>query len=858
MRRALAALLATAFVLGHVAPAAAVVSPTATRSARPAATTPKEQPAKEKPAKEQAPKPSSAAAQATIGGSEGADGLDPAATGDVPTELPGTPGSSGDWLFKNGLKSPRCGDDRRAAPLSCRDSGTLSIPAPPGHYALDSWMESGPFGLPKWSNVMSEVTGFIWTGIVTITVAIFGALEWTMDLDLFSQWDDGLQQLSVLDAEWGKPMAAFILTVGAIWLGIKARAAQRIGDAMKQVGAGFFLMGLSAAILANPAGTIGEITAQGSALGRQAATAPLAITGQDRRLEDGMAEMWQVVIAQPFGLLEFGDVDWAGAPVNRGGDLWKEAMRIAKAQDEEKSKSDKSLVKRVEAAKTNADLFLVWPANGDVRNSKDDEKCEGGTCLLRVLCGTDDMNACKGADGRRAMQRTDAGVTDRLGQVLLIGIGMLSVWIVLGGIVLGLLWTSITVVVTLIELAFVWPLALSFKPQWRKKVSELQLRLVGAAIAKILFGIAAGMTMTMLILIRDLGFGWVVQWIFTVVAMFLLWQRREAIADYMRTLTGGQETVTAASEATAKVLNLANGAASRFKPGGGAMAPGGAGTPAAAGPSGGGGVPTDLPTATGPGRLATLGAGVVGGVAGPAGSMAAMAAVNHAPIGAALGNVRDTVAGGIDRAMNRTADAGPTGVPVGDQANAVLSTVSDDARDQTAARSEQERRQELADAEYARQDAQRDFDAARATLDGIAPDEPGYVQALGELQQSDAAVQQATDRFADAQEATLGGGEAPAAAAPSQRAVDAADAWLDDQAAAPVAERDYRRLAAVDGVTATRYDALPAAEQAQVRERVDASLRQRPTWQPPTPAGPPSALGALQRIATGQPWRPQP
>lgn len=859
MRRMLAGLLAVAITASSAAPAAAVVSPQAPREPAPTSAA--------DPIAERAVR-TTPATTPSLDLVDGPAGLDSGPAVDASTEIPGTPGGRGDWLANNGLSSPRCKGSRDT---SCLDSGTRAIPAPPGHYSLDSWMESGPMGLPKWSNIVSELTGFVWSGIVTITVALFSALEWALNLDLTLVGDGALNQLAVLNSTWGMPLGVLMLTIGAIWVGIQARSTQRIGAALGSAGLGFLLMGLSVTILSNPAGTIGQVTALSGQLGREAATAPLVITDRGQTLDTGLERMWEVAITRPFGLLQFGDVDWATNPEKLDPELLKEARRIAREQGDH-------VVRRVAAAKTNADLHLVWPANGDVRNSKDADKCEDGPCLLNVLCGSDDMSECEGAGARLASQRTDAGVTDRLGEVLLVGIGMLSVWIVLGAIVFGLLWTSISVVVTLLELAFVWPLALTFKPEWRQKVSGLQLRLLGAALAKILFGVAAGITMTMLILIQKWDVGWVVQWILTVAGMFLLWQRRSALKGYMETLTGGEKTSAAAGGLAGRIVSsYATGAgigAVRGRPGSG-KTPGG-------GPATGGGVPIDLPTSKGTGRKAMLGAAVAGGaLGGPVGSAAAVGVLKRQAIGAAgkaaagkagslAGSAKENVAAGMRRTAGPTA-AQQAAVPVSGQATALLATDERGAQEAAAQEAAQQQHQELADAQAAQQDAHRQHQYAQLLADAMLPGNPGVEFAQERLASSQEALRVADEHLAAVQPPALGGVDDAAApialSEPSARAISGAETWLDQQAATPSAERDYRRLAGVQGVTAAAFDAMPDAAQQRVRSAVDASLtarqgnapeprprRPRPPAAPPSTAGG-GALDALSRVASGQSWR---
>lgn len=775
------------------------------------------------------------------------------------TQIPGTLGGRGDFLAKNGLKVPGCrGDD---AP-SCVDSGTRSIPVPPGHYSLDTWMESGTLGLPKWSNLLAELTAFVWSVIVQITATLFAALEWALNLDLLLAGDGALARLQLLKGEWGMPVAAVLLVLGAMWVAIQSAFAGKMGSALKNAWLGFLVAGVSMAILANPSGTIGELAEQSGDLGREAAGMPLRIVNQDETLDGGLARMWEAAVERPWALLEFGDVTWATRASKLEPEIKDEAERIAAAEGEHK-------VRRAKDANTNGRFFLLWEANSQQRNDKDEE-CEGGKCLLNVLCGGDDMEQCTGPMAKYVEARTEKGVVDRALQIFVIGLGMVALWIVLAGIVFGLLWSAISAVTTLIELAFMWPLALTFKPEWRAKVTELLMRLVGSALAYVIFGIAAGITMTAFMLAQRVPGGWLTQWVLTIAAMVLLWLRRKQIKEYMDTLTSGQKTAGAAGGFASRLASsYATGLGLGALRGGplGGRKPVGAAKGAGAG--GGGGLPSSLPGddgKSGPGRgKLALGALAGGVVAGPVGSAAAVGALKREAIAERGVAAYNKVAEPVKQGMEKTAAAGrkgsggggPTVGPGGlvapsKQAGALLAG-------QRASRiaAAGQARDRLPAAREALRAAEQNAQAAKLMRDAHQEGGPGWDGASERYAMAEHARQEAArvvDQLehveragADTESWTTDGGEFTADH--TQRA----GAWLDQQSELPQASRSYGQLAAMHGVSSQAFHAMDASGQERIRTAIDASLTARAA-EAAAPATR-SPLATLSKVASAQKWR---
>ncbi|MDQ8046601.1 MAG: hypothetical protein REI11_18495, partial [Patulibacter sp.] len=273
--------IALAAAMTWAATASAVVSPGAAssrsnRAARPAATTPAATTPSLVNVPTLAPLPSASPVAATDDDDGG-----------------GTPGGEGNWLAANGLSSPECANSHTP---SCAASGTVTIPVPPGHYSFDVWTKGGTLGMPTWDGIISSVLGFLWSLIVQITVAVFSVLEWALSLNINQLGGGALSRVHLINDSWGMPIAAVMLALGAIWVAGQTFSSRKIGGALSSVAAGFMTMGVSIAILTNPAGTIGQLTNMTAELGRGAASAPLAIAMPNTSLDDGRQQTWQVVV----------------------------------------------------------------------------------------------------------------------------------------------------------------------------------------------------------------------------------------------------------------------------------------------------------------------------------------------------------------------------------------------------------------------------------------------------------------------------------------------------------------------------------------------------------------------------------
>lgn len=751
----------------------------------------------------------------------------------------------GTWLSDNGLRSPSCVKSRSQA---CKASGSQAIPVPPGHYELDTWADSGLLGLGSLSGILLQVGAYIWSLILTVTVAVIAAVEWALSFNATGAVGDKFGGLGVLNASWGQPLAVFMLACGAIWVGWQARSSRQIGAALGSALTGFLTMGLAIAVISNPVGTVGKLADWMGALGKDAASAPLRIAHPNMTFEDGLAQIWRAVVEKPWAVLEFGDADWATNPARMNKALKSAAMEIAKKQSP-------NVVRQVRAAKTNADLFLIWKANSSDRNSRKKDKCGGSACLLNVMCGgEEDLTKCKGSMARYVTPRTTSAAADRLGKAVLMLIGMIPVWVVLVGLAGGAAWCGISVLWRLLLLAYKWPLALTFKPELRRVVTELLLEILGSAIAMALYGIGFGVVMTTIVLLQDFGLPWGGMWLAQIVAMFGLFFERHRISSVMRALLTQQERTAGAAGGMLGRLgsSWATGVGLR----GLRASTGGFGRS-----RGGGGLPSQLPTAemsAAGGRLAhpkavtAAYAGAAGLLAGPVGSVAVAAAMERG----AIAGVASDAAGRVTDGAKALA-APITGVVgrLGGRGNGGDTVLGREA--QVSALLEGQKQHQLARAQRARAAMpgaiEEDQAASRAHLDAVAAamaaDPAERAEKVAAASAAMEAAQAAGNRVLRLQSAVNAGEQASGwnVNDPDSPAAQRASAWLDQQAAASPADRSYRQLAAMLGHSPAGWDRLADDRRAAAQGAIDDALALRGSRRA-TP------MSALTRVASQQSW----
>jgi hypothetical protein len=303
--------------------------------------------------------------------------------------------SGGDPLVDNGLGSPLCGKGTRAdlsqaGQSNCGSSDFEAAPAPTGDYAFDVHINTGVANAGNYlSEVVQNAAQWGWMLLVAIVHGVIVMLEWCYTVDLLesSAMRAVTKGLSETQATFTRPWLVLALAVAAVLAlhhGIVRRqVTETLGQAMLMgvmMLAGFW-------VIVNPLGTVGALGAWANRAGLGTLGAVVAGTpaAPDRTLAESMESVFSGTIGGPWCYMEFGNVRWCDEPKSLDSRLQAAGRQIA-AKDQ--ATIGPKSAEELRDAKTNGELFLALPANGEQRNSINEYgpfKNEVG--LFNVLCG---------------------------------------------------------------------------------------------------------------------------------------------------------------------------------------------------------------------------------------------------------------------------------------------------------------------------------------------------------------------------------------------------------------------------------------------------------------------------------------
>jgi hypothetical protein len=422
--------------------------------------------------------------------------------------------SGGDSLVDNGLGSPLCGDRvhaelSQAGQNNCRSSNFEAARAPTGDYAFDVHINTG---VENWGNYLSasvqDAGQWGWMLLVAIVHGVIVMLEWCYTVDLLKSSAMGAvtKRLSEIQATFTRPWLVLALAVAAVlalYHGIVRRqVSQTLGQVMlmgAMMLAGFW-------VIVNPLGTVGALGAWANeaSLGTLGAVVAGTPGAPDRTLAESMESVFDGTIGGPWCYLEFGNVRWCEDPVKSTSPLEKAAHEIA-AKDRIAIGSQS--VELLRDAKTNGDLFLALPANGEQRNSINDS-----SSLLHVLCGGS-KEPCHGSTAGEAEFRTQHGTAARVIGLFLIWAGVLGMVLLLGYLALHLLGAAIASLFLLLlaPAAVILP---ALGDGGRALFRRWGTWLLGAVCSKLIFSFLLGVVLLMQRTLMSLTvFGWWAQWL---------------------------------------------------------------------------------------------------------------------------------------------------------------------------------------------------------------------------------------------------------------------------------------------------------------------------------------------------------
>jgi hypothetical protein len=468
-------------------------------------------PAKNTPAKGPARAPS----EPPLSTGSGATGL----TAEAEASASASP-SGGDPLVENGLGSPLCGKSTRvelapAGQRNCSSSDFEAAPAPTGDYAFDVHINTS---VSDWGNDLSasvqNAAQWGWMLLVAVVHGVIVMLEWCYTIDLLnsSAMQAVTRELSDTQAAFTRPWLVLALAIAAVLALYHGIVRRQVSQTLGQVVLIGVMMLAGFWVIVNPLGTIGALGAWANEAGLGTLGAVVAGTpaAPDRTLAESMEGIFSGTIGGPWCYLEFGDVRWCE-------DSLKPTSRLDKAAHEIASKDRAAIGSKsaelLDGAKTNGELFLALPANGEQRNSINEYgpfKNEVG--LFNVLCGGSE-EPCHGPTAGEAEFRTQHGTTARVIGLFLIWIGVLGMVLLLGYLALHLLGAAVASLFLLL-LAPAAVIAPALGDGGRALFRRWGTWLLGAVCSKLIFSFLLGVVLLMQRTLMDLTvFGWWAQWL---------------------------------------------------------------------------------------------------------------------------------------------------------------------------------------------------------------------------------------------------------------------------------------------------------------------------------------------------------
>ncbi|MFI5009964.1 MAG: hypothetical protein ACHQDY_06790, partial [Solirubrobacterales bacterium] len=450
------------------------------------------------------------------------------------------PAGEGDPLVGNGLGSPLCHRGARAGALSptalhnCRTSGFLGAPAPTSNYAFDVNVEHRYLEVNPLTLLQDYILAPVWMALVWVVHALLVMLEWCYSLDLLNDSSTmgevgrGLRQAQATFTDPWLVSALAVASVLAVYHGlVRRQVAQSIGQALLTVA----MMTAGLWMIADPAGTVGALGewANQASLGALGAVAQGAPTAGERPLSEGMGTVFAYGIEAPWCYMEFGDVRWCRDPALLDPRLRAAAahllnppkgarvgcgeaesdLEVCTPLSEEQARAASARGREeLLGARTNGELFLALPANGALRNSISESES-----LLRVLCGSESIDSCKGPTAAQAEFRGGGATWQRAAGLMLILVGASGMVLALGFIALHLLGAALLSLLYLL-LAPAAVLAPAFGEGGRAVFRGWATRLLGTVISKLLFSLLLGTLLLMMRILLGLqGLGWWTQWL---------------------------------------------------------------------------------------------------------------------------------------------------------------------------------------------------------------------------------------------------------------------------------------------------------------------------------------------------------
>jgi hypothetical protein len=462
-------------------------------------------------------------------------------------------------LASNGFASPSCTAAVLTAQLSqaertnCAVSGVDVAPVPLSNYSIDINIPSGldaSFTEDLDTVVQDLLVTPVWTAVVWLIHVVLIALEWCYAIDLLApatlariSSSLGVAQRVFTDPWLGLALA--VAAVGFAWQGLVRR---RVLDTLGHAALLAVMVCAGLWIIADPVGTVGAVgnLADRAALTTVAASATGDPSQPVSTVDGAFAAVFDTAISGPWCYLEFGDVDWCRAPgaldprlrataASLDAQLRAEASCHGPAIGLVQCAPDGSALQSqlsgaataLDEARTNGELFLAIPPEATARTALESQTVT--PTLYGALCGSGDPTACTAPTAPQAEFRTASGTWPRVGGLLLIVAGTVGMLLLLGFIALRLLGAALATLLYLM-LAPLAVLAPALGEAGRDAFRLWLTRLVGAALAKLVYSVALGVVLLIVTLLSSLdGLGWWTQWLLISVFWWTAFEQRHRV-----------------------------------------------------------------------------------------------------------------------------------------------------------------------------------------------------------------------------------------------------------------------------------------------------------------------------------------
>jgi hypothetical protein len=462
-------------------------------------------------------------------------------------------------LASNGFASPSCTASVLTAQLSqaertnCAVSGVDVAPVPLSNYSIDINIPSGLDAsvTEDLDTVVQDLLVTpVWTAVVWLIHVVLIALEWCYAIDLLApatlariSSSLGVAQRVFTDPWLGLALA--VAAVGFAWQGLVRR---RVLDTLGHAALLAVMVCAGLWIIADPVGTVGAVgnLADRAALTTVAASATGDPSQPVSTVDGAFAAVFDSAIIGPWCYLEFGDVDWCRAPgaldprlrataASLEAQLRAEASCHGPAVGLVQCAPDGSALQSqlsgaataLDEARTNGELFLAIPPEAAARSALASQTVT--PTLYGALCGSGDPTACTAPTAPQAEFRTASGTWPRVGGLLLIVAGTVGMLLLLGFIALRLLGAALATLLYLM-LAPLAVLAPALGEAGRDAFRLWLTRLVGAALAKLVYSVALGVVLLIVTLLSSLdGLGWWTQWLLISVFWWTAFEQRHRV-----------------------------------------------------------------------------------------------------------------------------------------------------------------------------------------------------------------------------------------------------------------------------------------------------------------------------------------